>query len=81
METLDKELGGPGSGHHGHAGREGKVGGSLPAKMGAITKKIPQHKGIPAFPARTLARSVHKKYMSSLRKTGHKTQARAFDAL
>lgn len=31
---LTIEKGGPGSGHHGHAGRPGKVGGSAPSKLG-----------------------------------------------
>lgn len=35
------EMGGPGSGHWGHAGRKGKRGGSAPSKgIGAIGKKI-----------------------------------------
>jgi len=29
--------GGPGSGHHGHAGRPGKVGGSVPGKGGSVS--------------------------------------------
>lgn len=34
------ERGGPGSGHHGHAGRPGKVGGSLPKDGASATSPI-----------------------------------------
>jgi len=33
-EKLTQRLGGPGSGHHGHAGRPGKRGGSAPSRKG-----------------------------------------------
>ena len=33
-----EEKGGPGSGHHGHAGRQGKRGGSLPGTGGGLTR-------------------------------------------
>lgn len=36
--------GGPGSGHHGHRGREGKVGGSLPGREG-VTRPVPVKPG------------------------------------
>lgn len=34
------EMGGPGSGHHGHAGRKGKRGGSAPRKAGGLASKL-----------------------------------------
>lgn len=34
--------GGPGSGHHGHEGRPGEVGGSQPSKFGGFQEKFPR---------------------------------------
>ena len=40
IEDLEKRLnGGPGSGNFGHAGREGKIGGSAPSGSGGSSKK------------------------------------------
>lgn len=39
MDSPVKVRGGPGSGHHGHAGRPGKVGGSAP--KGSISMEFP----------------------------------------
>jgi hypothetical protein len=36
-EDEPRDLGGPGSGYHGHAGRPGQVGGSAPASGGGVT--------------------------------------------
>jgi len=38
MKVVVKLKGGPGSGHYGHAGRPGKVGGSIPSAFAGINK-------------------------------------------
>lgn len=45
ISTL-KQHGGPGSGHHGHRGRPGKVGGSLPRSSGKAAGFVSGNKGI-----------------------------------
>ena len=40
MKLTIRLKGGPGSGHHGHAGRPGKVGGSLPGKGGSGIPRV-----------------------------------------
>ena len=43
MATLQLTLrlkGGPGSGHRGHAGRPGSVGGSVPGAIQNVTPKV-----------------------------------------
>jgi hypothetical protein len=44
------ERGGPGSGHHGHAGRPGEVGGSLPSGATAVGGNISEIMKVPQTP-------------------------------
>lgn len=41
--AVVRRKGGPGSGHHSHVGRPGKVGGSLPDGSGTQTKRSPEN--------------------------------------
>jgi len=47
QEQYTKRKGGPGSGHHGHAGRPGKRGGSLPGKGGVGEASVPDTPRVP----------------------------------
>ena len=40
QQAEEDQKGGPGSGHHGHAGRPGKVGGSVPGKGGGSNLQV-----------------------------------------